>query len=410
MTGQIAQPRWGRLVGPEMGAESPIAVPPPMALLVGLHIDRRGGLEGYTVDLGHGLRRLGWEVDAVSVLTPAQGAFEGLPTQGLMPDWLPESIFARFWQWALDSYLKRRRRRPDVVIAAHPYALPLVGRYARRIGVPYVGIFHGLEAWADWSHAFARGIQACPILAAVSRFTAQSVERRLTRADPEVFCLPPYVDTTRFVPGPSPERRDDVAVLLTVSRLSAWDRYKGHDLVLASMDDLQARLGRPVHYWIVGDGDDRPRLELEARRRGVADRTQFRGRVSASELLDLYRAADVFVMPSAVDKRSDGTWTGEGFGIVYIEAAACGLPVVALDQGGAREAVAHGETGLLVDRTEAAVGAAMLRLLGDRSLRRRMGMAGRARACREFSADAFDRRLAELMDRAMSGAIRESAR
>lgn len=143
VTGQIAQPRWGRLVGPEMGAESPIAVPPPMALLVGLHIDRRGGLEGYTVDLGHGLRRLGWEVDAVSVLTPAQGAFEGLPTQGLMPDWLPESIFARFWQWALDSYLKRRRRRPDVVIAAHPYALPLVGRYARRIGVPYVGIFYG---------------------------------------------------------------------------------------------------------------------------------------------------------------------------------------------------------------------------------------------------------------------------
>lgn len=125
--------------------------------------------------------------------------------------------------------------------------------------------------------------------------------------------------------------------------------------------------------------------------------------------MDLYRAADVFVMPSAVEKRADGSWTGEGFGIVYIEAAACGLPVVALDQGGAREAVAHGETGLLVDRTEAAVGTAMLRLLGDRSLGRRMGMAGRARVCRDFSAEAFDRRLSELMERTMSSAIPEPA-
>jgi phosphatidylinositol alpha-1,6-mannosyltransferase len=395
-------------VSTQIGTDAPIAAP-PKALLVGLHVDRRGGLEGYTVDLGHGLQRLGWKVEAVSVLTPDQGACEGLPTQGLMPEWMSESLFARFWQRALGFHLKRRRRHPDVVIAVHPYTLALVGRYARRVGVPYVGIFHGLEAWADWSHAFARAIQACPVLAAVSRFTAQSVERRLTRADPEVFCLPPYVDTTRFVPGPSPERRDDVAVLLTVSRLSAWDRYKGHDLVLASMPDVQARLGRPVHYWIVGDGDDRARLELEARRRGVADRTHFRGRVSASELLDLYRAADVFVMPSAVEKRADGSWTGEGFGIVYIEAAACGLPVVALDQGGAREAVAHGETGLLVDRTEAAVGAAMLRLLGDRSLGRRMGRAGRARVCRDFSAEAFDRRISELMERTLSSAIPEPA-
>ncbi|EGV19371.1 phosphatidylinositol alpha-mannosyltransferase [Thiocapsa marina 5811] len=117
----------------------------------------------------------------------------------------------------------------DAPIAAPPKALLFGLHVARRVGVPSVGIFHGLEAWADWSHAFARAIQACPGLAAVSRFTAQSVERWLTRADPELFCLPPYIDTARFVPGPSPERHDDVAVFLTVGRLSAWDRYKGHD-------------------------------------------------------------------------------------------------------------------------------------------------------------------------------------
>lgn len=269
MRGQITRPRGDCSLGAGMGADPPTAAWPPKALLVGLHVDRRGGLEGYTVDLGNALQRLGWEVEAISVLTQEQGTLDGLPTQGLMPEWIPESLFALIWQRALDSHLKRRRRHPDVVIAAHPYTLALVGRYARRVGVPYVGIFHGLEARADWSHAF--------------------------------------------------------------------------------------------------------------------------------------------VMPSAVEKRADGTWTGEGFGIVYIEAAACGLPVVALEQGGAREAVAQGETGLLVERTEVAVGAAVLRLLGDRSLGRRMGMAGRARVCRDFSAEAFDRRLSEFMERAIPRAIPEPA-
>lgn len=188
--------------------------------------------------------------------------------------WYLESWFTRNWQLAPRLHLSLRRSTPDLVVAVHPYTLPLAGTYAARAGIPHWGYLHGFEAWAEWPDSLNQAIQSCATLLAVSRCTADSLERRLTRTNPPVRVLHPTVDATRFVATPSPLKPTDLC-LLTVTHLSIHDRYKGYDRVMACLPALQTELGPPVLY-------------------------------------------------CAVTRRADGSWTGEGFRIVCIEAAACG--------------------------------------------------------------------------------------
>jgi glycosyltransferase involved in cell wall biosynthesis len=131
---------------------------------------------------------------------------------------------------------------------------------------------------------------------------------------------------------------DGRTVIMTFGRMSADEQYKGFDEVLEVLPRLRSRTPR-IAYLIVGDGSDRERLAAKARRLGVSDLVVFAGRVSDAEKADHYRLADAYVMPSS----------GEGFGFVVLEALACGLPVVASEADGTREAVRGGELGILVD-------------------------------------------------------------
>jgi phosphatidylinositol alpha-1,6-mannosyltransferase len=123
--------------------------------------------------------------------------------------------------------------------------------------------------------------------------------------------------------------------------LDSRERYKGHDRVIAVMLGLVAK-GHDVCYLIVGEGDDRGRLEALARDCGVSDRVRFLGAVGLQGLLEIYRAADLFVMPS----------TGEGFGVTFLEAMASGTPALGLDVAGALDALADGELGVVTSEAE----------------------------------------------------------
>jgi phosphatidylinositol alpha-1,6-mannosyltransferase len=175
---------------------------------------------------------------------------------------------------------------------------------------------------------------------------------------------------------------------LTVARLAARERYKGCDTVISALPAVLSEAG-PVRYVIAGDGDDLPRLRALAGEQEVATAVTFARRVQGTRLPALYRDGDIFVMPSVAERRADG-WTGEGFGIVYIEAAWFGLPVIAGDGGGAPEAVQDGVTGYVVDgRDTGAVAAALIRLIKDRPLRERMGAAGRQWVAEQFTFERF---------------------
>jgi phosphatidylinositol alpha-1,6-mannosyltransferase len=184
--------------------------------------------------------------------------------------------------------------------------------------------------------------------------------------------------------------------VLTVARLDAADAYKGVDTLILAWPLVLAQ--RPqAELIVVGDGNDRQRLEAMADVLGIESRVRFLGRVSDGALRRAYASAQIFALPG---RHSAGVVAeGEGFGLVFIEAGAAGLPVVAGRGAGTDDAVAHGVSGLLVDARELHdVARAIVLLLGDPTLARRLGRGGRERAAGLFSESRFRREVGSLLD------------
>ncbi|HEX7120360.1 MAG TPA: glycosyltransferase family 4 protein [Longimicrobiales bacterium] len=295
----------------------------------------------------------------------------------------------RWTRWA-----RRRVARGDVALLQvgniRPTGYVAAWLHARS-GLPYVLYVHGKDLMKEerktarsW-RARATGRRVLGGAAAVianSRATAERAERLLRSLgiDPagRVRVVHPGTDPARFrpdAPGADAWRRrldlDGRRVLLSVSRLMA---RKGVDTALEALA-LLAPARPDLAYVVAGGGPERPRLERRAAELGVADRVRFLGPVDDLELPALYAAADVFVLPVREEPDDDEV---EGFGIVFCEAAAAGLPVVAGDSGGVADAVRDGETAFLVPpRDPGTTAAALARLLDDDALRREMGRAGR---------------------------------
>jgi phosphatidylinositol alpha-1,6-mannosyltransferase len=222
------------------------------------------------------------------------------------------------------------RPRFDLLFCGHINMAVVGAAAAVLLCRPWWLQIHGIDAWDPPPDRLTRAAVArADLVTAVSRHTRR---RFLGWADHleahQVRVLPNVVDP-RFTPGPKPahllQRYDLIGkrVLLTVGRISRHDRAKGHDRVIAVLPALRPRFPN-LAYVVAGAGDDRPRLEALAREFGVADFVLFLGRVPEDELVDHYRMADVFVMPS----------TKEGFGIVFLEAMACGVPAIGGDADG----------------------------------------------------------------------------
>jgi phosphatidyl-myo-inositol dimannoside synthase len=220
------------------------------------------------------------------------------------------------------------RPRFDLLFCGHINMAVLGAAAAVLLRRPWWLQIHGIDAWDPPGRLVRAAVAKADLVTAVSRYTRR---RFLAWADLEphkVRILPNAVEP-RYTSGPKPAHLlqryslEGKRVLLTVGRLSAQERYKGHDRVLAALPALRARFPE-LAYVIAGDGDDRARLEALARELGVAAIVRFVGRVPNAELVEHYRMADLFVMPS----------TKEGFGIVFLEAMACGVPAIGGDADG----------------------------------------------------------------------------
>ena len=280
-------------------------------------------------------------------------------------------------------------------------ALPLGLVGPRLISAPYVVVLHGAEVTVPGrlpgSRTLLRRVLlgAAGVVAAGSYPAAEAV-RAAGRPLPGLT-VPPGVDVERFAPLAGPAERaavrrrfglpEDAPLVLGVSRLVP---RKGFDVVI----DAVARLRTPLSLAIAGAGRDAARLRHRAARAGVAGRVHLLGRVPDANLAALYGCADVFAMCC---RDRWGGLEAEGFGIVFLEAAACGLPAVAGRSGGAHEAVADGETGFVVDPRDAGtVASAIDALLSDPARRRAMGAAARRRAQDGFAYDTLAARLEAL--------------
>jgi phosphatidylinositol alpha-1,6-mannosyltransferase len=235
------------------------------------------------------------------------------------------------------------QQRIDFVFCGHLFMAPVAAVVAKALRVPLWVQVHGVEAWREFSPVRRWSVESATIITSVSRDT----RRRLLKwvdIDPARVKVLPNTVHLQYYPGPKPANllnrydADGKKVLLTVARLHSSERYKGHDRVIRTLPQVLLRHPDTI-YLIVGDGDDRARLESLTIECGVAQNVHFTGWILSEELPDYFRLADVFVMPSMA----------EGFGIVFLQALATGIHAVAGNQDGSRDALCDGALGTLIE-------------------------------------------------------------
>lgn len=275
--------------------------------------------------------------------------------------WFPEGLTTRY----LAPILSSRR-----IVAAHGVELLYSGRSLRRRIKRIVKPLQ-VDVYNSASFVFA-----------VSNYTRRRLVELGVRRE-RVHVFPNGVDPQREVTAAEVEELkkrfavDDGPIVLTVARL---EDHKGHDVVLKALPKVIAKAPR-VKYVIVGDGPSRQRLELLVNSLGLEQHVLFRGFVPDEERAVWLAACDVFVMPSR-----ETPYGVEGFGIAYLEAHAFGKPTIGGRSGGVPDVIIHGETGWLVDPNDAAsVADAIVRLLTDRELARKLGETAQERVGREFT-------------------------
>lgn len=281
------------------------------------------------------------------------------------------------------------REKPKIILYDHVLLVPLVV-IARLLAPRARNILfaHGVEVWGNPGPLTRRIVSSfVQMIVPVSSFTSARMKRAYRLEDSRFALLPNAIDV--------PESRGANCFpeckvhgqykLLTVARLA--ERYKGHHKIIQSMQTI-LRTFPDTHYYIVGDGPLRDELKAYANQAGVASTVHFLGWVGDTALATLYEKCDLFVMPS----------TGEGFGIVFLEAWKHKLAIIAGNKDASAEVIQHGVNGHLVDPDSVdEITGAIVSLLGDPTTRCRLARAGYEILSQKFTHPLFRKRLAEIL-------------
>ena len=298
-------------------------------------------------------------------------------------------------QFALAA-LRAAGQSPALVMALHPHLAPVVsGMRARCRKFRSIVFTHGVEVWQPLGGLRGAGLRRADLVIGPSADTVQhlvsdqrilsgKVRRLPWGLDPE---FEGRVDASARVSAPAGFPRSG-RIILTVGRWNSAEQYKGADTLLAALPRV-LKSSPDASLVLVGNGDDRPRLEQLARNFGVSERAHFLSGLSPDELFGCYTNCDVFALPSS----------GEGFGFVFLEAMACGKPVIGGAHGGILDIVEEGVTGLLVPHGDVdRLASALEFLLGDRNRASEMGARGRERIKKEYTFAEFQVRLTQILE------------
>ena len=234
--------------------------------------------------------------------------------------------------------------RFDLLICGHINLLPLAALLRLRLNCPLVLLVYGIDVWQPARRITRFCLRSVSAVWSISALTRERMNAWAKLPETSYRLLPNAIHMDRY--GVRPRSAELIAryglhgrrVIATIARLPGADRYKGVDEVLEVMPALLAAEPNLV-YLVVGEGSDRARLQAKALALGLREQVVFTGFVDEAEKADHFRLADAFVLPGR----------GEGFGFVFLEAMACGVPVVGSKLDGSREALRGGELGELVD-------------------------------------------------------------
>lgn len=371
-----------------------------------------GGIQTYACELARATAELGEEVAVVASAQPGSAAIDAelpftvvrVPTSGSYP------LAATNLAISIRAVAERCVATAPRCMVATKWSPegPAAILAFRALRCPIVLIGHGGEFAAANGQAMKWLVQRVVLRRAArclanSAYTADLFRRARVRPE-RIGVIGGGVRAEEFVtdPAAAEELRAELGVgerplLLTVARLV---ERKGHETVLRALPAVREAVS-DVAWAVVGEGPMRERLEALTDELDLRAAVRFTGRIPAERLPACYAAADLFVMPSHAVPGE----LAEGLGLAYLEAAAAGVPSVGSDFGGIPDAIADGETGLLVPpRNPEALAHAVVRLLSDAELRGRMGAAARDRVEREFTwRRVAERFLAELAHVAPGG-------
>src|SRR2546426_1127550 len=351
-----------------------------------------GGIERYTSEL---FARAGLDVEIVAPNVPGAMGFDAQA---------PYRVSRYFYdaRWArgkipllpltLNALPRALRVRPAVLFSDQVQTGGVGLPISRLTGERHVVFAYGMELTPKRLYRFKRTVfRRSDAVIAISEFTRNALIAVYGVHPDKVWLVRPGVDTSRFTP---PQRNgghrhrlglaSDDQVVLTVGRLESSHNYKGYDRVIRLLARLLPEFPGLLLV-VAGDGTDRPRLEGLAGALGVTGRVKFAGRVTDNDLASLYQCADLFVLPSGAP--DSDPFKAEGYGIVYAEASASGVPCVAYRLGGTNDVIEDGVTGVLTNPDETSLFSAVRKLLSDSDGRIQMGRAARVRATRELGWD-----------------------
>jgi phosphatidylinositol alpha-1,6-mannosyltransferase len=350
-----------------------------------------GGIQNYTATLVRALREIIGEKNVRMVAVPSEASTraDGNAALGRITK-------LRFLLSAISSAIVFR---PRLVFCAHVGISPVARFIQRLTGTPYWVMLYGIDVWCELAPAKVEALRAAQQLVAISKFTLESASARHGLQASKSVVLAPTFSINESAPSAATKQSGDesrLPVVLTVGRLAASERYKGHDVMLDAWPMVLRGIPE-ARYIIVGDGDDRSRLEQRAHELGLSGSVIFKGGVSGGELQSCYDDCRVFALPARteLDPRAP---RGEGFGIVFLEAMAHGKPVVGPNVGAPTEFIHDGEHGFLVDPVNPAkLAGALVELLAHPERAREMGEAGRAWVQQQYSYDMFRERLRKIL-------------
>jgi phosphatidylinositol alpha-1,6-mannosyltransferase len=261
-------------------------------------------------------------------------------------------------------------------------SLARVQEFVPKMSAAPYGIFlHGIEAWRDLSATQRRVLEGASLRLANSAYTITRLQAAHPWLGPVWECpLAIHIESAQVTPATA---KIGPPTVLIVARMSAEERYKGHDQLLEAWPAVRSRIPG-ARLVVIGEGDDVERLRGKAGRLGLGAHVFFTGFVDDAELEVWYREASLLAMPSRE----------EGFGLVYLEAMARGIPCIGSVHDAAGSVIEDGVTGCLVDQSDSlGMARTISRLLADQSLRQRMGAEARRRVEANFTYSRFRHRL-----------------
>ncbi|MBT4431734.1 MAG: glycosyltransferase family 4 protein [Nitrospinaceae bacterium] len=256
------------------------------------------------------------------------------------------SRFRIVWKivFVLKTIFQALSFRPNIVVCGHIHLIGMCLFLNYFFGFKYIVIIHGIEVWKPLSFIQKKSIRNASLVCPVSRHSRIKITDATGIPESKTEILFNTVDGEVYRPGPKKKELleqyglEGKKVLLTVARVARTEKDKGFEVVLGAVQLLSSEFPE-LRYLIVGDGDYLAELKRKTEDLGILERVVFAGYVPDSELRNFYNLCDIFVMPSKK----------EGFGIVFLEALACGKPVIAGDRDGSRDPLMDGKLGQLVN-------------------------------------------------------------